>query len=166
MLRRGDGLIDRDGALYAWLPADDSRLQRLVARALPEVWGEPPSGGSMTVQRPSGRTRLGLHVSPVGDGEADFGAHRVAVLVLVVDPAGSPRIEAQRVALMLGLTPSEGRMAALLADGLRPREIAAAAGWQESYVRWLIQRVYKKLGVNRQAALVRQILAADALPRR
>ena len=68
ILRRGDGLIDRDGALDAWLPADRSRLRRLLGRALPDLWGEAPSGGSMTVQRSSGRSRLALHVSPVGDG--------------------------------------------------------------------------------------------------
>ena len=89
ILRSGDGLLDRDGALDASLPADRSRLRRLLRRALPDLWGAAPSGGSMTVQRPSGRLRLGLHVSPVGAGAADFGGRRVAVLVLVVDP-GAP----------------------------------------------------------------------------
>ena len=166
ILRRGDGLIDRDGALDAVLPADRSRLRRLLGRALPGVWGEPPGGGSMTVQRPSGRARLGLHVSPVGDGAADFGGRRVAALVLVVDPARRPRIDAQRVATTLGLTPSEGRVSALLAEGLKAHEIATAAGWRVNYVRWLIQQVYRKLGVSGQVALVRQVLAADALPKR
>ena len=166
ILRRGDGLLDRDGALDAWLPADRSRLRRLVGGALPGLWGEAPSGGSMTVQRRSGRSRLGLHVSPVGDGAADFGGRRVAALVLVVDPARRPRIDAARVATMLGLTPSEGRMSALLAEGLKVSEIAAATGWTENYVRWLIQQVYRKLGVSGQVALVRQVLAVDALPRR
>ena len=166
ILRRSDGLLDRNGTLDAWLPADRSRLQRLVGRALPDFLGEAPSGGSMTIQRPSGRSRLGLHVMPVGGGMADFGARRVAALVLVVDPARRPRIDAARVAVTLGLTPSEGRMAALLAEGLKVNEIAAAQGWSENYVRWLVQQVYRKLGVSGQAALVRQVLAADALPRR
>ena len=166
ILRRGDGLLDRDGALDAWLPADRSRLRRRLGRALPDYWSEPPVGGSMTVQRPSGRSRLGLHVSPVGDRAADFGGRRVAALVLVVDPARRPRIDAQRVAVTLGLTPSEGRMSALLAEGLKVREIAAATGWRETYVRWMIQQVFRKLGVSGQVALVRQVLAADALPRR
>ena len=73
ILRRGDGLIDRDGALDAWLPADRSRLKRLLGRALPDLYGEAPSSGSMTIQRSSGRSRLALHVSPVGGAEADFG---------------------------------------------------------------------------------------------
>ena len=165
ILRRGDGLLDRGGGLDAWLPADRSRLRRLLARALPGLWGGAPGGGSMTVQRSSGRSRLGLHVSPVGDADADFGGRRVAALVLVVDPAHRPRINAQRVAVTLGLTPSEGRMAALLAEGLRVREIAAATGWSEDYVRWLSKQVYRKLGATGQVELVRQVLAVDALPR-
>ena len=56
----------------------------------------------MTVQRPSGRSRLGLHVMPVGEAAGDFGGCRVAALVLVVDPARRPRIDAQRVATLLG----------------------------------------------------------------
>ena len=166
ILRRGDGLLDRDGTLDAALPADRTRLRRLLGQALPDLWGEAPGGGSMTVQRPSGRSRLGLHVMPVGDRAADFGGRRVAALALVVDPARRPRIDAQRVAVTLGLTPSEGRMAALLAEGLRVREIAAAQGWRESYVRWLVEQTYRKLGVSGQVELVRQVLAVDALPRR
>ena len=90
----------------------------------------------------------------------------MAALVLVVDPARRPRINAQRVAVTLGLTPSEGRMAALLAAGLKVGEIAAAQGWSEDHVRWLTRQVYRKLGVSGQVALVRQVLAVDALPGR
>ena len=166
ILRSGDALSDRDGSLEARLPADRSRLQRLLGRALPDLWGELPSGGSMTVQRSSGRSRLGLHVMPVGDAEADFGGRRVAALVLMVDPAHRPRIDPARVATLLGLTPSEGRMASLMAEGLKVRDIAAAEGWSENYVRWLVRQAYRKLDASGQAALVRQVLAADALPRR
>ncbi|MCY4119881.1 MAG: helix-turn-helix transcriptional regulator [Acidobacteria bacterium] len=165
ILRRGDGLFDRGGALRARLPADNSRLQKLVGRALPDLWGETRSGGSMTVRRQSVRSRLGLHVSPVGDGAGDFGGRRVAALVLLVDPSHGPHVDAQRVAVTLGLTGSEARVSALLAEGLRVREIAAATGLAESYVRWLFQQVYGKLGLSGQVALVRQVLAADALPR-
>ena len=165
ILGRGDGLLDRDGALEAWLPADRSRLQRLLGSALPDLWGEAPAGGSMTIQRPSGRSRLGVHVSPVGAADADFGARRVAALVLLVDPARRARIDASRVATMLGLTASEGRMAALLAEGRSVRDIAATESWSEQYVRWMLKQVYRKLGVSGQVALVRQVLAVGALPR-
>ncbi len=166
ILGRGDGLLDRDGALEAWLPADRSRLQRLLGGALPDVRGGPLGGGSMTVQRPSGRPRLGVHVSPVGGAAADFGARRVAALVLLVDPARRARIDGHRVAVMLGLTASEGRAAAQLAEGRSVRDIAAGEGWSEQYVRWMLKQTYRKLGVSGQVALVRYVLAVGALPRR
>ena len=166
ILRLGDGLFDRDGVLEASLPEDRNRLCKLLGRALPDWRGEPPGGGSMTVQRPEGRSRLALHVMPVGGRAADFGGRRVAALVLMVDPAHRPRIDAARVAAALDLTPSESRMAARLAEGLRVQEIAAAQGWSEQYVRWLVKRVYRKLGISgQQVELVRQVLAVDALPR-
>lgn len=47
ILHRDGGLAERDGTLGAWLPADNLRLQRLVAAALP-AFGE-------TARRPAGR---------------------------------------------------------------------------------------------------------------
>jgi len=84
----------------------------------------------------------------------------------VVDPASRARIDPARVAQAFGLTPSEGRVTALLAEGRSVREIAAAADYKESYVRWLLKQVYRKQGISGQVALVRQVLALDALPRR
>ncbi|MDE0204248.1 MAG: hypothetical protein OXK73_17655 [Rhodospirillaceae bacterium] len=58
----------------------------------------------------------------------DFGGRRVAALVLLVDPARRPRIDAGRVAASLGLTASEARTAALLAEGRSVLEIADMTG--------------------------------------
>ena len=166
ILRRGEGLCDRDGALHAALPADDGRLQRLLKRALPGVGNEPPAGGSIAIRRPLVQSRLELHVHPVDAPQADFGGRRVAALALVVDPASPLRIDAVRVSVLLGLTRQEGRVSALLAEGRPVREIAAATGYKESYVRWLLKQVYKKQGLSGQIALVQRVLAAYALPRR
>ena len=162
LLRRGDGLVDRDGVLDARLPGDRRRLRGLLARALPRLWGKPPGGGSMTVERPSGGARLVLHVSPVGRGTADFGGRRVAALVLVVDPARRPRIDPVRVAQVLDLSPSQGRVAALLAEGRSVGEIAEVTGYTAGYVRWILKRIYNKQGVSGQVALVSRVLATDA----
>ena len=164
ILRRGDGLLDKDHVLEASVPADRRRLRRLLGRALPGLWGAAPSGGSMMVKRPSGRSPLALHVSPVGDPEADFGARRVAALVLVVDPATRPRIDPARVAAAMGLSPSQARVAALLAEGRSVPEIAEVTGFKASYVRWILKQIYKKQGVSAQVALVPRVLAIDALP--
>ena len=166
ILRGNKGLSDRGGTLHAQLPGDDDRLQKLLKRALP-VFGSqtPPTGGSMTVQRPSLSSRLELHVHPMNTESVDWG-RRVAALVLVVDPELRPHIDPVRLSLLLGLTPSEGRVSALLAEGRPVREIAATTGYKESYVRWLLYEVYKKQGVSGQVALVHRVLTAYGFPRR
>ena len=161
VLRRGDGLYERDGLLCAWLSVDHSRLQCLLARALE---GEAPVGGSMPVQRRSGGPGLGLQISPLGPWQAELNGRRVSALVLVVDPAGRGSIDARRVSALLGLKRSEGRAAALLAEGLTVHDIAASTGWRESYVRWLLMQAYRKHGLSGQVDLVRLVLALEQLP--
>lgn len=166
ILRRGEGLSDRDGTLHASLPADEGRLQRLLKRALPGFGNEPRAGGSMMIRRPLVGSRLELYVHPVEAAQEDFGGRRAAALVLVADPASRARIDPVRVSALLGLTPAEGRVSALLAEGRPVREIAAVTGYKESYVRWLLKQVYKQQGLSGQIALVQRVLAAYALPRR
>ena len=165
ILHRDDGLVERRGKLGAWLPADNVHLRRLVAGALPAFGHGTPTGGSMTLRRRSGGARLRLHVSPLDVTRVDFGAPRVAALVLVADPSKRWRIDPGPVAATLGLTPSEGRVAALLAEGRSVRDVAAETGYRESYVRWLLKQIYRKNDLSGQVALVRLVLAVDSLPK-
>ena len=166
ILRNGDGLSDRGGALHASLADDDERLQKLLGRALPGLWGATPAAGAMHLHRLSHPAPLGLHVSPAGNWGADFGGRRVAALVLVVDPAERPQIDPQRVAEAFDLKKSEGRVTALLAEGRTVAEIARVTGFRPGYVRVLLKRVYKKMGVSGQVAVVPRVLGLAALPRR
>ena len=163
LLRGRTGLYDCDGALRAGLPADDGRLQGLLRKALPGN-GELPRGGSMTVQCALGRARLGLHVNPVDGDQRDIGGRLVAALVLVVDLGSHPCIDPGWVSTMFDLSPSESRVTALLAEGKSVRDISAITHYQESYVRWLLKRVYRKQGLSGQVALVRRVLTLNALP--
>ncbi len=161
VLRRRDGVVDRDGGLHARFPTDDATLQRLIGRALPR-WGQAASGGSMQVRRASGTLPLTLHISPV-EQRADFGAQRVAVLVLLVDPRERPRIAPASLATALGLTRAESQVAAALAAGHSVRDIAVATSRTQASVRWHIKRMHAKLGLSRQADLVRLVLMTARL---
>ena len=158
ILRQSDGLWDRDGFLHAWLPADDAKLERLLARALPTLGGEAVSG-SMMIGRLSVLPRLALHINPVSVRRMDFGARGVGALVLVVDPLSQPRIDPAFVAATLGLTPAESQIAVLLAEGRTIRDIAVTTRRQESSIRWHIKQIYSKQGISRQADLVRLVLS-------
>ena len=158
LLRRGDGLSDRNGFLDAWLPGDTDRLQRLLDGALPP-FGVQAAAGSMTIRRSSSLPRLVLHITPVGSHQLDFGAQRVAALVLVVDAARRPQLDAELVAEALGLTAAESQVAVMLCEGTTTRDIAMTTGRQVNTVYMLIKRMYKKLGISRRAHLIRLLLS-------
>ena len=161
ILRRGDGLSDRDGFLDAQEPADDAQFKRLLTRALPTLGGQAVSG-SMTVGRSPKLPRLVLHVNPVGAHQTAFAPRHVAATVLVIDPGSRPRIDANLVAATLGLTPLESQIAASLAEGNGVRDIAVMSSRAENSVRWHVRQIHRKLGISRNTDLVRLVLSISA----
>ncbi len=162
ILQRGDGVRDQDGILHARFPTDHATLQRFIAHALPR-WGQTASGGSMTVRRSSGPLPLPLHISPV-EHRADFGAQRIAALVLLVDPVERPRVDPAFLQATLRLTRAESHVAAALAAGYSVREIAVATHRTQATVRVHIRSIHRKLGLSHQADLVRLVLTTVGLP--
>ena len=160
LLRRGNGLWEQGGFLRARSPADDARLRRLVAAALPSLGGQAASG-SMPVRHASPVPELTLHVHPVTVRQMDFGAPDVGALVLV-DGLDRPwRLEAGQVGSVLGLSPAESRVAVGLAEGKTVPDIAAASGRAAGTVRIHLKRIHRKLGVSRRADLVRLVLSVS-----
>ena len=162
ILRQADGLSDPGGFLGAWLPADNDNLQRLLARVLPS-FGSQGVSGSITIGRLSRQPRLVVHINPVTDSHSEFRNRHVAALVLIVDPASQPRINPRLVAEILGLTPAEGQVAAMLSEGKTVRDIATATSRQEGAVYWLLHQIYRKHGISRQVDLVRLVLSLSGL---
>ena len=163
LLGQGEGLRDNGGRLSAHTDAEDSKLQQLLARALPPI-GVQGSAGSMTVGRSSDRTRLAVHITPLARHEWDFSEGRAAALVLVVDPESRSRIDAGVVAEALGLTRVESRLAVMLATGHSLRDIAELSGRSYGTVRWHLNRIMRKQRLSRQAELVQRILSLDGFP--
>jgi DNA-binding CsgD family transcriptional regulator/PAS domain-containing protein len=64
------------------------------------------------------------------------------------------------VSLLLGLTPVEALLAMALANGLTLSEAAIQLNITENTVRTYSKKIYAKLGINRQAELVRLILSS------
>ena len=165
LMQRSDALYDRDGFLRAWLPRDDTRLQGLVRDALPS-FGSPTPGvsGSMTVGRFGSLPKLVLYLCPVNDRRPDFGARRVAALVLTLDPEAPPRVDPVLTAQALGLTPAENQVAVMLSEGRSVRDIARLTGRQANTVYKLLKQVYRKHGLGGQTDLIRLVLSLSELP--
>ena len=158
ILRRGDGLSDRDAMLRARAPTDQVRLERLVGGALPASASAAVSG-SMMLRRSSVLPPFLVHVKPVSVPQPDYAARRVAALVLIVEPGRQHRLTPDVVAQALELTSAESRVAVWLAEGKSVREMAEATGNTESAIYWHLKRIYRKQSLSGQADLVRLVLS-------
>ena len=162
ILRRGDGLLDRNGLLRARAPADQVRLERLVGDALPAS-GAVAVSGSMVLRRSSVVPPFAVHVKPVGGPQPDHGARHVAALVLIVEPGRQHRIDPDLVATTLELTPAETKVAVGLAEGNSVGDMADATGHTKAAIYWHLQQIYQKHSISRQADLVRLVLSLGEL---
>ena len=162
ILLKRDGLHDEQGVLAAGIQEENAELQRLLAQALPP-YGVQGAGGSMKITRRKARMPLVLEIHPVQRMGTDYRAWRVGALVLVVDLATRPRVDPDLAAAVLGLTPTESRVAVAVATGQTVAGTADALGCAESTVKTHLKRVYRKLGIRKQTELVRRVLSLDAL---
>ena len=152
-----DGLAVRDGRLTANRPAEADRLARILDAA---CRGGP--GGSMPITRPP-QPPLVVYATPMGTTGGLPWKERLAARVLLAEPFSAPPVNAQRVSAALGLTPAQGRVAASLAAGGTVASIAAATHRTEAAVRWHIRETLGRLGLSRQADLVRVVLSTPGV---
>ena len=152
LLRHGTGLSDQGGRLRARTPAAHARLARLLAGALPSSSASAVSGSMLLPRAPEGPPVV-VHVKPVGVPPPDYGAAHVAALVLLVEPGHPARLDPGLVATTLGLTRAESQVAVGVAAGQTVRELAETTGRQVSSIHWHLKRIYRKLGLARQAEL-------------
>ena len=153
-LLRGDGLTDRGGFLHAVPPADVDGVGKLLAEVCRGV-----GGGSMRIAR-AGLTPLVLHATPVPTAS---GADAVAARVVVADPFSAPRFDECALAAALGLTPRQAGVVAALAAGGTVGSIVAETGRSEHAVRWHVRIALDRLGLSRQADLVRLVLSTPGV---
>ena len=163
ILSKCDGLLLGDGSLHASLSREDAELQKLLDRALPYS-GAFGAGGSMMVSREYSVSRLVLHASPVHEEGPEPRKSRIGALVVLVDPTGRLRIDPDRLAVLLGLTPAQSHVAASLVEGKSIRDVAAETGRSPTTIKWHIKHIFAKHGLSGQADLVRLVASLADVP--
>ena len=157
IVTRDDGLfVAGDGVLRAKKSEDSGRIHELVERVLDR--GDPGESAAVAVSRPSMLRPLSVLVSALPN---DCGPPR-AVLFLT-DPEAQPRISANVIATLFGLTDSEARLVRALAEGRRLNEAADAIGVTVSSARTYLKQVFSKTETSRQAELVQLVLTSPAV---
>ncbi len=147
----------REG-LRAALPADTARLQTLIAETL-----RGSAGGTMRLMRPSLAEPFLLLVAPAhGNWHRSIGAVPAAVIfITALDQAVAPDL--RLLAPAFELTATEAKIAVSIAAGGGVPATARALRISPNTVHTHLRRIFRKLGVNDQAALVRVLMRAVAV---
>lgn len=127
----------------------------LFAAALAAIGSAPADAAvrSIPIAQQGDRPPLILHLSPIRGAAHDIFTR--AATILVVTPVVLGELPSASVVQgLFDLTPSEAKLAALIAAGIRPRDAAATLGVTESTARTTLKRVMAKTGLHRQAELV------------
>lgn len=163
MTAAGDGVAVKPDGIALADPAAQRRLDRLVAQASSiRASATAAPGGSGLSRRPSGRRPYVFTVTPLSAHHPALSELAPAVCVELRDPEPARPIAPERVTAALGLTPAEGRLAALLAAGHDLRDAAAALEIGYGTARTRLGQIFLKTGTRRQAELVRLVVTCLA----
>jgi DNA-binding CsgD family transcriptional regulator len=152
---------DRPARLALVDAGADALLVEALARLAADVGNQAVC--SIPVSAREGRPPIIFHVVPVCGAAHDIFTRALAILIATpVVPKEVP--SADVVQGLFDLTPSEAKLAALIAAGRPPREASLKLGVSEETARTTLKRVLSKTGLHRQADLV-GLLRGVALPR-
>jgi DNA-binding CsgD family transcriptional regulator len=161
ILKRGDGLISRDG-LRAASRQETAKLRNAIAA----VCTERDSGilkpeTVVQVYRPSGLKPFEVLVCPL-PSHSSLRKGRAAAALFITDPEEGTRLDSRMLRQLFGLTPAEIRLCIALAEGKSVEEYAREAAISSNTARTHVKRIYSKTGVRRQSELVRLLLRSSA----
>ena len=111
----------------------------------------------------TGGEQLDMLIRTVGRIDRYVGTQSPAVVVYISDGEDRFNMHEKLLEKLFGLTATEARLAALLTNGRTLSEAAVILGVTENTVRGYSKIIFSKLGINRQADLIRVILKSVAM---
>jgi DNA-binding CsgD family transcriptional regulator len=154
----GDSVLLRKGRLHFTNARVQNEFIDILNRFNTSSAGQEPE--ALSIERGE-QPPLGLLVRPLQRQSRRQQSSAVAV-AFITDPQSPQLAPQQLIAKLFGLTPTEARLATLLADGQSLTEVALSLGVSEGSARGYCKRIFAKTGINRQAELVRLVLKSVA----
>lgn len=152
--------LDKAGLIAAPDSSQTARLRNLIASvfntssASAEVYG-----GSMKLNAAGFGRPLSLLVTPFTERFGTSGLFDRQAMLFINDPLNNNNGSDADLRMIYGLTPTEARVALLLADGHSTRQISETLGIAENTTRTHLKRIFGKTETNRQGSLIKLILA-------
>ena len=161
-----DGLIISHGRIWATDTAARGELVLAVTRAIDRARaGEILPGRAISVRRATGREPLGLMVAPLWGRHlaARTGdASRPLAAVFISDPGRPVEAPGEVLQRLFGLTPAEAGVLERIVRGATVNATARELGISLNTARSHMKSLFAKTGTNRQAELIRLVLASPA----
>lgn len=152
VIEAGDGLHMIGGRLCARRPQETQEIRERIAQI---AAGHGTAASAMTATRNSGLSPLLLVFAPVTRKAPKLAGCRS--LLFVVDPDRSVTLDAGLVQSLFGLTRTESRIAARLAQGMRLDDISASFGVATCTARSHLKHIFGKTRTERQADLTMRL---------
>ncbi|ROS04943.1 DNA-binding CsgD family transcriptional regulator [Sinobacterium caligoides] len=114
------------------------------------------------VQRPSGKSDLGIVVRPVPQSQSTDSHSGPSVAVFISDPQSEATTTRDTIQQLFGFTKAEAALTLQLVHGLTLAEASTALGVSQHTARAQLKSVFSKSGVSRQAELIRLVFKSVA----
>jgi DNA-binding CsgD family transcriptional regulator len=164
VLQSGRDLTTSQGWVRPRHTAKNPRFAKVVRdAALTSIGQGTGAGGFVPIQRPDGPP-LSLLVSPYPAAPGNPGHAWGAALILFADPDAQTDVPEHALAQMFGLSPAQTRLVSALVAGETMADYADAVGITMNTAKTQMRQIFLKVGVNRQADLIRAV-AANPLAR-
>ncbi|KEQ19694.1 helix-turn-helix transcriptional regulator [Endozoicomonas numazuensis] len=163
LIQENDGLKLTGHSLQVGTSRDTRKLRELIKQALSAQQKNTPSVvEALRIQRPSGKSDLGIVVRSVPTNQWAEGKQCPSVVIFVSDPDRQSQAPQEIVKALFDLTPAEAQLAMLLANGLTLDETSEQLCISRNTARAHLRSIFSKTGVTRQTMLVRLILKSVA----
>ncbi len=163
LLAEADGIGMQGPSLQLTSREANRELQTMIEAALrPAIDRDAVAVEALRVPRSSQRADLGLVIRKVPETSAVEGQAMPSVVVFISDPERVSETPVDVITRLFGFTPTEARLAMMLAQGLNLDEASTELTVSRNTTRTHLRALFSKTGVTRQSLLVRLILSSVA----
>jgi DNA-binding CsgD family transcriptional regulator len=152
MLAEADGIHVGPSGLRAVRSAQTAALRHLISQSAGRD-NAARVGGSLLLERPSGRRPLSVTVTPMHREAGWCPVSLRMAIIFVADPEHGGKMAGPRLRALYGMTPAEAAVAGLISKGAGVKAAARALAIAPSTVRTHLHRAFEKTGTRRQAEL-------------
>ena len=156
ILEKSDGLREKQGSMHIDDPAAQDKFHAFIGSTISADSRNAPDSMICKAPRGSGAAAYQLIISrvPVNKNRASLNADEIAVMAIIHNPNDLVDLDAKFLRTFYELSPAEARLGQALYKHKNLASASKALGISINTARSELKRIFKKVGVNSQSALL------------